>query len=397
MQRFLDKAPLIAFAMEQGAGGTSVVDALEGAGVGSVDGDVLVSFVGVVDEAAAQKAASAWLVRDGWVPEGTGFTKNERSLTLLTHRGTLYALMGEDSGAFGRARSLILEAPAAGLEATYGAALAELSAGGLVLVSMNDDEHKATALWQQFVGTLRMHDASVEADGVLVSGKGALWALADFTQPRLLSKAPEGPVAVFSSSAPVETLLSLVFGPELERRAKRFDKFAGFTGVKYSALERALGPGIDVAAYFDTAGFLQTVVEREGRPQPRGTLVAQVEHKDRTTMEALLQGAFRLLPFPLKRTNEGGISAVQTNVFGQGVDVAVGPFAAFLKLGSPLKREAVDVLTPLTALLEGAFTAGHVSAFIDVARLRQELETPVFIKGLDARQVVAAQASARQP
>lgn len=387
---WLEHTPLLAFALEQGLGHSTMVEAREGLGLfGLSASDVTVSFVGVSDGPQAMQALAAWLTERGFEGGPSIFSAQGSQLEVFVDRGILYAAFGEQGSApvverVARASPLGLKADPAASEA-----LENVQAGGWVVFARADD---ARAQWSLFAGAVALAEDEARF-GAKVISSGPLWAVPPTPPGRLLEHAPEGPVAALSLSLPPKTLASLVFGNKgtarRERLAQRF-------GSDVEQVFESLGGVVDAAGYFDAESFFRSTVENEGRPSPRGTVLAEASVTNSLFFGEFLEAMLLQNAFRSTRAQDKGVSVWRFMALGEPVELAVTPSTFFVKAGEPVKgRAGTDLVARWRRDFEGAFAPGHVSLMLDVGQLRREIMAPRLISGVDPRRVLTAQAIAQ--
>lgn len=396
VQRLVDEVPLLGFALEYGAGTAAGLEPLEGAGAALLDGDVFVSFVGVKQDAAALETLQGWLVGRGFTaapdPDGLSLMHGGEAWLAFVDRGTLFMLRADGTVGARDGRRLVTSAADRGLAADGASAalLDALPAGGVVAFARREAVG-STLPWNQLAVALQLTQGHATVDG-FVTAAAPLWTAAPVPSKRLLTLAPEGPVAVLSASMPSRQLAELLFGPRGSRRWKRFERDVGELGAAADVVLEAVGPTLEAALYLDVRRFVRSVVEREGRPEPKGSVVAQLSHSNQAIVEHLVTEALADLRAPVERASADGVAVFRSSVEREPLEIAVGESAAFLKAGTPLSRPAVDLTT--APALSDLFGPGHVSARLDVRQLLAELETPFTLDGVDPRKLLVAQALA---
>ncbi len=395
-QKVLEALPVVAFALEQGSGGGSPVDPAEGLGAFFWSGSgVAVGFVGVGDEAPALAAFEAWLLARGWTRAPGGLLRNaevQREVEPFVDRGVLYAAVWDEGGREGGVPERVRGSSALGLEADprLADAVNELPSGGLAFLARPDADTVDGA--SVVSAALKFSPLEARLWGRL-AGTGPLWAAPPRGRARILSAAPEGAALALSVAVPPRRLATLLLGPEKGRRRDRARLEAERHGADLDAALGALDGSLDAVGYFDAEGFLRDTIGAEGRPQPRGTLLAEAGVTSAPPLAALIDAGFAALGLPALRAREKSLRLWRTAWAGQPVDVALTDEAVFLKGGTPLEgRPTADLRAALMARFDGAFGEGHASFFADVGQLRRDLMVPRQIAGLDARKVVTAQA-----
>ncbi len=396
VQRVLDEVPLLAFALEYGGAPAAALDPLEGAGVALLEGELFLSFVGVKQDAAALETLRGWLVGRGFsatsTASGVEFSNGGEVWLGFTDRGTLFLVRADGQRSVDDAARHVATAADRGLSADGASAalLDALPAGGVVGFARREAVG-STLPWNQLAVALRLERGHATLDG-FVTAPAPLWTTPPLPSKRLLTVAPQGPVAVLSASVPARQLAELSFGPRGSRRWKRFDRDVSELGAAADVVLESVGPLAEAALYLDVRRFIRGVVEREGKPDPKGSLVAQLAHSNQAVVEHLVTEALADLRAPVDRAASQGVAVFRTTVEKEPLEIAVAESAAFLKAGSPLARAEVD-LTQDPALPD-LFGAGHLSLRLDVQQLLFELQTPFTLDGVDPRKLLVAQALA---
>lgn len=400
MQAWLEQYPLHGWALDQASAGTQWVDPREGLAFfawGDGGDDVRLSVVGVTEGAGALAAVKAWLTDRGWtaVSEVQGLQRMEldaRALDLFVDRGALYAVDAPLTGRQPGVQQRIAAASALGLEADgpTAAALDALPSGGLVLWLRGPEG----AGWKQLGGTLRLTKDEAHFEARLL-GAGPLWAVPESSAARLLSRAPEAPIAVGVASIEPRQLAALLLGAPGTQRRNILERELQAQGAELDRALAGLAGTFDASMYFDVEGFVRSTLAAGGRPQPQGTLLVEAAVKDAAAVEALIDALLRRWGLTLTRSHEQQLRLWRGDVAGRAIDLALTERGLFVKLGSSVGgREPVDLSRELAARFDGAFGPGHVSVLFDFGQLRQELLLPRLMKDVDPRQALTAQALA---
>lgn len=394
----LEANPAVAWAVEQGIAGGGPLDAREGLAlfVWPGTGDVLVTAVGVADDDAALKAFTSWLDARGWsrVSVVLGLTRYERearALDVFLDRGALYVVDAPITGRLPSAQARVASASALGLEAQgpTEAMLDALPAGGLV-VFLRAPEGSS---WSTGAVALRIDGDELRAEGSLEAAR-PLWADVATPATRLLQKAPQGPIAVVSGMLGADALAALVLGPAGSGRRARFERELAEDGVELSRVLAGLGAGLDVLVYADVEGFVRGTLAAGGKPRPRVSLLLEAPVVDAAVLEPQLDAWLGAKLSRLEKLKEAQLRLWRGEDGSGPLDVALTDKALFVKGGAPIDaREPVNLLAEYAARFDGAFGPGHLSALIDVGRLRQELLQPRLMD-VDPRKALTAQALA---
>lgn len=391
VQRLVERAPVLQFALEPGAAGAAAIDRAEGAGAFLVrEVEALVTFFGVHDEAGGAKAFREFLVDHGWREADGRFVSRDLRARLFADRGTVWFVTGEVDAEIDRAVALVLAAPTQGLvsEPAAAAAIAELASGGVALLARPSAPARARRLeqqaWSMAVGALHFgpHDARLVARLI---AERPLWKTPPPSRPaRLLAHTPEGPIAALSVDVPVvEVLDAFGLGP----RPGEADDEEVRAGL--AVLSRRL----DLSLYADIDAFLAATIRGGGRPAPRVTLLAEAAVPDRVAVQGALERLLMRRREPVDSALEGGTTIWRTIVGPQPLELALDRDTLYGRWGRPLDGAApIDLVSQLARRSEGACGPGHVTAYLDVGQLSRELLEPRMVPGLDPRKVITTQA-----
>lgn len=391
-QQLIDRSPVLHFILEPGAAGGAALDRSEGAGAYLPAGArALVTFVGVLDDAAALRTFREFLVDHGWHPEDGGeFVTAGLHGRLLIDRGTLYFVTAESDEQATRAAQAVKDAPTRGLETevAMASALAELASGGVAVVARKDlaARTKGTlkpGTWSIALGALRLGRDEGRLVGRLIADQ-PLWQTPPVSRPaRLLSHAPEGLVAALSMDVPLAEVIDAL-GLSRPEDGDDDELRAGL-----AVLSRRL----DLTLSFDVEEFLAATIRSGGRPSPRVTLLGETLVPDRIAVGAVLERALARRRAPYERVVEKGVTVWRTRLEQQALEVALDPETLFLRWGRPLAGvDPIDLVAQLSRRAEGACGPGHVTAFVDVGQLGRDLLEPRMVPGLDPRKVITTQA-----
>lgn len=399
VQRFLDEWPVVAFAIDTGVGDGSALDPAEGLGAFVLAGsESVVSFLGVRDEAKGLEAFEAWLGEHGWRYRGDHdplrrWVGPEQNADVFVDRGVLYAVVTPRNEQDMEAWSEITRMGDDGLEGDpqLKADLDALPAGGVVALLRPDEGQQE---WRLLAAALKVADTEASLAGRLYAS-GPLWEVPKDAPSRLLGRSPEGPVGAASASMPAARLAQLLLGGSQTRPWQRLARAVGERDGDLEKALAALQAPLDVVAYFDALGFLKSAVVKEGAPDPRGTVLAEVAVNSPAAVEPLLDALVRQWERPAMRLKEGDLRVWRSVVSDQPVEVALTQASAFLRYGEALTgREPEDLAAELSRRFSGAFGPGHLSVLLDVGQLRRELMVPRLIPDADPRRIITAQALA---
>ncbi|MBL8917814.1 MAG: PKD domain-containing protein [Myxococcaceae bacterium] len=391
VQRLVERAPVLQFALEPGRAGVAAIDRAEGAGTFLVPGvEALVTFFGVHDEAGGTKAFREFLVDHGWREAEGRFVSQDLRGKLFADRGTVWFVTGEADAEIDRAAALVLAAPTQGLvsEPAAAAAIAELASGGVAVLARPSAPSRARRVapqaWSIAVGALHFGAQEGRLVAKLLAA-GPLWKTPPRSRPaRLLANTAEGPIAAVSLDVPVvEVLDAFGLGP----RSGEVDDEEVRAGL--AVLSRRL----DLSLYADVDAFLAATIRGGGRPAPRVTLLAEAAVPDRVAVRGALERLLMRRREPVDSASEGDTTIWRTVVAPQPLELALDRDTLYARWGRPLDGAApIDLVSQLARRSEGACGPGHVTAFIDVGQLGRDLLEPRMVPGLDPRKVITTQA-----
>ncbi|MFT3709511.1 MAG: PKD domain-containing protein [Archangium sp.] len=372
VRRWLDDHPLHAWAVEQ-EGGVGI-DPTEGAAVfGWFDSQASIGVIGVDDEAKAKSSFREWLAVHDWsfvsdVQGLTRFEREDRALDVFADRGALYAVESLLTERETSAQSRIAAAPALGLDfdPSLGAALDALPSGSVITLRRLDKSLLAAVV--------RFGKDRVTWEGRLIRARPAWTAIDAGTAPSFLAAAPNGPIAVASTSAALGDVASLFVEP-----AELPELIPGLA---------ALNGRAELAFYFDVEGFVRATLAGNGLPEPRGLLLIEAGVDDPARVRPLVEALSRRWELPLQY-QDGTWSAQVRGI----------PLTIRLSSSRFNVRGGADSTERTSTDLRAAFPAdalgpGHVAVRLDLARLREELLLPRRLQGIDPRRALVAQAAA---
>ncbi|XXF75917.1 PKD domain-containing protein [Myxococcaceae bacterium GXIMD 01537] len=420
----LERAPLVPLvlrSLSEGAG-PGVVDPEEGLGFFALPAfDGVVGLLGVTEPEAALDAAVHEFESAGHevTREADGqariVTPEGSTVYLFSDRGYLYLAMPEEAPPESRVEETLAEErpePSAGSrdvavlrravegyqgEGLRGVPLLESLRGkvaeGNVYFYSRPSGPDAPQGVRGVLASLRAQGARADLDGFLAMEQ-ALFGGKRGPDSALLDRAPLGPVAAALFSVPPEELAKLVFGaPGSEQRARAVERMRG-RGLDAEALLGALRGDVVALAYFDAPAFYRNFLINK-RPDMRGTLLVNAGlTRAEPVVAALSEWLRNFSGAEVERRDEGGVTRFRSTFMEQPAVLTVAPNQATLQLGEPLgSRPMGDVGAALRQRLgAGAFDEGHMSAMLDVGRLRSELEAPREVPGVPQAQLNAARA-----
>lgn len=394
-----DSAPAIDWAVEQSVSSSAVIDPREGAAIFAWPSteDTLVSVVGIVEPDGALTSFAAFLETQGWsrVSKALGLTRFEResrALDVFVDRGALYAVDSPLTKRLPSAQARVQSASERGLEAlpTLETLLDGLPAGGLVFFARAPEGSS----WNNAAVAVRIDGDVLHAEGTLAA-KGPLWT--DIVSPttRLLQKAPEGPVVAVSGMLGIESLANVLLGQAESARRRRIEAEFAEIHVDLPELLAGFAGGVDALAYVDVQGFIRATIAAGGNPRPRASVLMEAPVRDAQKLEKQLDALLGEKLSRLQKAKEQQLRLWRGGWNGSPVEVALVEQALFVKSGPPLvEREPVDLLARFSKQFDGAFTSGHLSMLVDVARLRTDLLQPHLMDDVDPRRALTMQALA---
>lgn len=425
----IEEAPLLSLVLRELRGEPRLVDPEEGVGFFSLPGfEGTVGLLGVTDARAAMDAVVAELESAGSRVTGRGAGDSVRferqggaPLLLFPDRGYLYLVVPDTGEAEGTqeasARVTKVQAQAGGTEPADAeleairARIAGMSGPGLSeLPLLNELKTKVAAgnvhLFARPVGdeasggiqgvwaAFRADANKAELEGWVASDR-SLFEGKSAPGSELLGKAPAGPIAALMVSIPPDELAKLVFGaPGSERRIRTQQRLLG-EGLDEAAVDKLLGAlrgDLTLLAYFDAAAFYRNFIKGSRKPEPRGALLFQagLVHPEPVLdwLTGQLQG--REQPFEVLKGADG--TRLRTRVMEQPVEFTVTKDRLMAQGGESLQsRASGDVGAALRERFGAqAFEPGHLSAMVDVGRLRAELQAPQDVPGVPPMQLPVA-------
>jgi hypothetical protein len=253
-----------------------------------------------------------------------------------------------------------------------------------------DEEEGIRGLW----AALKVEEERADLEGWVALDK-SLFAGKSGPGSELLSKAPAGPVAALMASMPPEELSKLAFGaPGSERRQRTLLRLKeqGFDAAGADHLLGALRGDLTLLAYFDAVAFYRNFFLGNRRPEPRGTLLFQAGLVRSEPVLEWLTGRLKARgqPYEVVKGTDG--TRLRTRVMDQPVELTVSADRLTVNGGESLgTRTSGDVGVALRERFGGnAFEPGHLSAMVDVGRLRAELEAPKEVPGVSPQQLPVA-------
>lgn len=397
--RWFEDLPLLSWAFEQSSGASGPIDPREGVATWSWPDapDARLSVVGVLDEPGALAALREWLPSRGWtfVSQVQGlwrYERESRALDVFADRGAVYAIDAELTERLPNAQARIAGGSALGLEfePEVGGALDRLPSGGLVVMGRSPE----ALSWRFATAALRLTDGEAHLDGRL-HGSKPLWTAPRPAVSRLLTRAPEGPIAVASASLPPAELASLVLGTPGAPRRRELESDLAAQGLSLDRVVGAFAGAFELAVYADVPGFVRGTIRNMGRPDPAGTVLFESPVLEAAPLESVIDALGRKWNLNLTRVDEKALRLWRGRTLGRPVELALTDVTLFARAGNPIaEREPVDLAGDYAKRFEGAFSTGHVSLFFDLGQLRRELLQPRLLDDVDPRKALTAQALA---
>ncbi|WP_257458740.1 PKD domain-containing protein [Archangium lipolyticum] len=412
----LEDTPLLSLVLRDLRGEPRVVDPEEGVGFFSLpDFQGTVALLGVTDVEAAMDAVVGDLESGGIAVshrEPGGAVRFQRPngdpLLLFADRGYVYLAVpdteDEEEGALSasRADGMGLEAARASITGMRGPGLSELPllgelqrkvGSGNVHFFVRPVEEDASSGLRGVFAALKVEEARAELEGWVALEK-ALFEGKSAPGSELLGKAPAGPFAALMISIPPEELAKLVFGaPGSERRERTLLRLReeGFDAANADSLLSALRGDLTLLAYFDAPAFYRNLLRGSQRPEPRGTLLFEAGLVRSEQMVEWLTGRLKARGQPYEVVKEAGATRLRTRAMEQPVEFTITANRLSMTAGEAIQGRAVGDMG--SALKErfgnNAFEPGHLSAMVDVGRLRAELDAPQEVPGVPAQQLPA--------
>ena len=427
----LEEAPLLSLVLRELRGEPRRVDPEEGVGFFSLPGfEGTVALLGVTDTEAALEAVVEELRSGGARVVGRepgGAVRFQResgtSMLLFPDRGYLYLVVpdspeeeGEDDGEEQASRRIEKVraqegGTGAGEEEAIRARITGMSGPGL-------SEQPLLAELRPKVGAGNVHLFARAEEGDASDGIRGIWAALKVDEGRadlegwvatdkslfagksgpgseLLGKAPANPVAALMVSMPPEEMTRLVFGaPGSGRRERTLQrlKTEGFDAASAENLLGALRGDMTLLAYFDAVAFYRNFFLGNRRPEPRGTLLFQAGLVRSGPVLEWLTGRLKARGQPYEVVKGPDATRLRTRVMDLPVELTVSADRLTVNGGESLgARAAGDVGVALRERFgANAFEPGHLSAMVDVGRLRAELDAPKEVPGVSPQQLPVA-------
>ncbi|GEN08692.1 hypothetical protein SAMN05443572_108266 [Myxococcus fulvus] len=426
----LREAPLVSLVLQSLTQGSSVVDPEEGFGLFILpEFDGVVAVLGITEPDAAMSAVASELESSGHqvMPTDDGAMRvvpqdGSEPMLLFVDRGYLYLAIpdgpeeeDDEEGEEGVPLEVLAVEPpqpaVADVQLVRRAVTGLTGPGMSEVALLNElrpkvgegnvylytgaprlDEGEEEGPVRGFFASMTVRPEHVSLDGFLSSTRPLLQG-ASAPPSALMAESGLGPVAAAQLSVPPEELAKLAFGaPGSPRRERMVERWRA-RGLDAEALLKALRGDVAMLVYFDAPGFLRHFVQNQ-RPEPRGTVLIDA---GLTSVEPVLrllderaQGSS--LRFAMEKIPGGRL--YKTLLWGQPVQLRIGPERATLIAGTPLEgRPRGDVGKSLRERFGGeAFGAGHLSVMADLGRLRAELDAQESLPGVPAERLASAQA-----
>ena len=207
----------------------------------------------------------------------------------------------------------------------------------------------------------------------------------------MFARGAEGPVAALKISLPPDELAEFLLAPGSNGQKAGLLRRLDLGGIDTNAALKAFTGEVGALAWFDAEGFLKNLVNGSGKPDWRGVvhLIASIAAREpvEPLVTSLLGDAVRA-PY----ADDRDALLWQRKLSTATATIALTPRALMIRSGdSSGPRTNVDLGKELSERFKGAFGPGHSSLMIDLKRLKQELDTPRIIPGLDPSKVVTVQ------
>ncbi|WP_426750804.1 PKD domain-containing protein [Myxococcus sp. Y35] len=409
----VESSPLLPLLLKDLEGGPdAVVDPDEGFGFFLLpEFDGVVTLLGITEPESAMRSVARELERAGHgvMPRADGSAIVEPAaggppMLLFEDRGYLYLAVPdlqdeEDEGATVRAQVLAIpdaEVARQAVRDSVGAGISEdplltelrakVADGSMYLFS---GQPPGSAREGEDAGPLRGFSASlavmperVELDGFL-SSSTPLFQGARAPASELLKDAVLGPVAAAQLSVPPEELARLAFGAPGSARRERVVASWRREGLDVEALLKALRGDVVLRVYFDIPAFFRNFI-RNKRPDLKGSIVVEAGLSASEPVRALVQKHLEGSSLRYTTQQDSEETLFRTRIREHAVELRIAPERATLLAGESLEgRPRGDVGAELRERFGGeAFSSGHVSAMVDLGRLRADLRAAEKIPGV---------------
>jgi hypothetical protein len=269
----------------------------------------------------------------------------------------------------------------------------KVGAGNVYLFARPVGEDASTG-FRGIWAALRAEEGQMELEG-WVSSEQTLLEGTPPPIPALLEKAPADPIAAMTVSIPPEQLAKLAFGaPGSERRerALRGLREQGFDAAGADSLLGALRGDMALLAYFDAPAFYRNFIRGSRRPEPRGTLLLEAGLLHSAPVVEWLTQRLKARGQPFEVVKGADATLLRTRMMEQPVELSVSADRLMMRGGEALQGRAPGAVAQGLRERFGtnAFEPGHVSAMVDVGRLRTELAAPQEVPGVPSQQLPVA-------
>ncbi len=233
-----------------------------------------------------------------------------------------------------------------------------------------------------FAASVAVMPERLELDGFL-SSSTPLFQGARAPASELLKNVTLGPVAAAQLSVPPEELARLAFGAPGSARRERVVSSWRQEGLDVESLLKALRGDVVVRVYFDIPAFFRNFI-RNKRPDLKGSIVVEAGLTAVEPVRALVQKHLEASPLRYTVQQEAGGTVFRTRFRENAVELRLTGQRATLLAGESLEgRPQGDVSSELRERFGGAaFSTGHVSAMVDLGRLRADLRSAERIPGV---------------
>lgn len=383
-QSFIETAPLPAIALEMlESGENQGLDLSGGLALFRPDGfSVAIGVAPVTNGQAALAAVEASFARNGIhaaekLANGMQRYRLADGLDVLAYvKGAFIYLVMPDTDAklssddILRAASVALlsKEPALSKSAVYERLRARVARKGVQLFAAaplgRDSAVDAALLAATF------DEKGTYVDGFVATSSEVLHATSG-SPPALLAHAPAGPSFILSAKVLSNELSKWVGGDELSIG----DRMSAL-GLAPSMLAAALTGDGQVAFYADPELLVLDALSEKFSMGPLGTVLLEAKVADPKLAEGIGGAWLKARGAAFKRTSDKDGVRLRALINDQPVELRVRKTDLKLEAGPRLRgRKSVDVVAPHKALLPpGAFGPGHVSAVLDLAQVRRDLE-----------------------
>lgn len=332
----------------------------------------LVTTVGIVDEPRALNTAAELLAQRGFQLRSNRELPLEfrndagQGIWAFVDRGYLYFVSddappnedGDVSGVMERIRTM----PAEGLSGERLEQLLQQVQAGAAYLYLAGTSQQTSVL-----ASLRISPDRLELDGVLTSSE-PIWRTDAAPQIVPLASEAVGPVLAASVSLDPLSLAQLLVQSGLVPSTR--------TPEEVRALAEVLRGDLAVLGYFDAAGTVKRMTQREGFPEVSATVVLHAGIRDRAAAEKWLERTLQANEVLFERRAASDAVAYRFVALGRAGVAEVTADRLFVEVGPALTgRPGVALAQTLQRVYgDAAFSRGHLSAVADLGQVLRELE-----------------------